>query len=704
LKKLLLQKPLTKITINDITDDCGISRMTFYYHFKDIYDLDRLFFRGSESYVVGPTTTPQAAPELPDFVDYGDSIQDAKWRIEKGAWRTENGTRITDGAFSVRCAENLPQEGAAELHFAAASTETERYGVAFRTGEKELLLFVERESQCIILSEPCGSPIWKLELPHDYCHSALHRLTVRFDSSSTNTTAFFDTLRLPQLPASLGGSEFGYFASGKMIVGSTTFSRKHTRIHWPIPTTAVFQGSLYVSVPESGRYIAAFTGSTLPEPDLVVDGIPADVCVLHKTPGMVSVAADLFAGVHRLESASKAASCVTLFRAPDLQTEKLEAQLGPWDKQSGTAEYVDLELTAHLTFAEREEDWEAGVIFRASNLADGGEGQDKVLGTNFFIGYRLSVSDGYLRLWRHRYDQLLLKEVPVVVSDDVHLSVQVVGSIITCSLGGTAVLCFTDDSPIITGSVGFHTRRCSINGSELACTGKAPDRQEAVLPGNSAAFDLSTVKELPHSPLKGMNVAFLGSSVTRGHSAEGISFVEFMCKHNGCVYAKEAVDGTTIADTGSDSYVQRMLHSLKAEDKYDLFVCQLSTNDATQGRPLGKIENSFNLNDFDTSTVIGAVEYIICYAAKTWKCPVVFYSNPKFECSEYQKMVDALYQLQEKWGIGFIDLWNTLDANVPDYDLFMADAIHPTKAGYLKWWLPVMEQALYQVVTSKRIE
>ena len=39
LKKLLLQKPLNKITISDIAEDCGISRMTFYYHFKDIYDL-----------------------------------------------------------------------------------------------------------------------------------------------------------------------------------------------------------------------------------------------------------------------------------------------------------------------------------------------------------------------------------------------------------------------------------------------------------------------------------------------------------------------------------------------------------------------------------------------------------------------------------------------------------------------------------------
>ena len=39
LKNLLLKKPLDKITINDLTSDCGISRMTFYYHFKDIYDL-----------------------------------------------------------------------------------------------------------------------------------------------------------------------------------------------------------------------------------------------------------------------------------------------------------------------------------------------------------------------------------------------------------------------------------------------------------------------------------------------------------------------------------------------------------------------------------------------------------------------------------------------------------------------------------------
>lgn len=39
LKELLTEKPLDKITVTDLTEHCGVNRMTFYYHFKDIYDL-----------------------------------------------------------------------------------------------------------------------------------------------------------------------------------------------------------------------------------------------------------------------------------------------------------------------------------------------------------------------------------------------------------------------------------------------------------------------------------------------------------------------------------------------------------------------------------------------------------------------------------------------------------------------------------------
>lgn len=37
--KLLNEKPLSKITVKEIVDDCGINRNSFYYHFQDIPSL-----------------------------------------------------------------------------------------------------------------------------------------------------------------------------------------------------------------------------------------------------------------------------------------------------------------------------------------------------------------------------------------------------------------------------------------------------------------------------------------------------------------------------------------------------------------------------------------------------------------------------------------------------------------------------------------
>lgn len=39
LREELKTKPFNKITISDVTNRCGVNRMTFYYHFQDIYDL-----------------------------------------------------------------------------------------------------------------------------------------------------------------------------------------------------------------------------------------------------------------------------------------------------------------------------------------------------------------------------------------------------------------------------------------------------------------------------------------------------------------------------------------------------------------------------------------------------------------------------------------------------------------------------------------
>ena len=44
LKDLMAQRPLAKITVGDICDACDMNRKSFYYHFRDKYDLVNWIF------------------------------------------------------------------------------------------------------------------------------------------------------------------------------------------------------------------------------------------------------------------------------------------------------------------------------------------------------------------------------------------------------------------------------------------------------------------------------------------------------------------------------------------------------------------------------------------------------------------------------------------------------------------------------------
>ena len=57
LKKLLSQKPLDKITVIDIVEDCEVNRQTFYYHFQDIYDLVEWTYSNEATQAIGGKKT-----------------------------------------------------------------------------------------------------------------------------------------------------------------------------------------------------------------------------------------------------------------------------------------------------------------------------------------------------------------------------------------------------------------------------------------------------------------------------------------------------------------------------------------------------------------------------------------------------------------------------------------------------------------------
>ena len=57
LKEMMEEKSLSKITINDLTQSCGVSRQTFYNNFRDIYDLVEWIYLQDTEILVGKDVT-----------------------------------------------------------------------------------------------------------------------------------------------------------------------------------------------------------------------------------------------------------------------------------------------------------------------------------------------------------------------------------------------------------------------------------------------------------------------------------------------------------------------------------------------------------------------------------------------------------------------------------------------------------------------
>ncbi|MBR1686196.1 MAG: molybdopterin-dependent oxidoreductase [Clostridia bacterium] len=212
--------------------------------------------------------------------------------------------------------------------------------------------------------------------------------------------------------------------------------------------------------------------------------------------------------------------------------------------------------------------------------------------------------------------------------------------------------------------------------------------------GNPQHSNLVEVERMPgEDALRGKKVVFLGSSVTYG--VVGHSFVEDIAERYGCSAIKDAVSGTTLADISDDSYVAR-LRRMRVEKGADLFVCQLSTNDAWQGVELGDVD------DEDVHTVTGAIRAIDSLARDKFGCPVAFYPGAHFESDAYDQMVNRLKEIAEREGFAVIDLWNDRSFNnLPGsrYDDFMKDPVHPTLEGYSIWWTPRIALGLRRIIS-----
>jgi len=101
-KKLLNQYPLDKITVTDIVDDCGINRNTFYYHFRDIYDLlDEIIKEETDNVIKDPKSYGAWQDGLIDSLKFLTHNKKAIYHIYHSVRREQLGPYISETIGSL---------------------------------------------------------------------------------------------------------------------------------------------------------------------------------------------------------------------------------------------------------------------------------------------------------------------------------------------------------------------------------------------------------------------------------------------------------------------------------------------------------------------------------------------------------------------------------------------------------------------------
>ena len=235
-----------------------------------------------------------------------------------------------------------------------------------------------------------------------------------------------------------------------------------------------------------------------------------------------------------------------------------------------------------------------------------------------------------------------------------------------------------------------------------------------------------------NNAMTGHEMFFLGSSITKGSGSDEYSFADYIRERNGAKVTKEAVSSTTMSGPDvADSYVSRLANYPFSGYYPDVFVCQLSLNDSflKNNIDIGELpEIDFDsLSDADleslyegATTVAGSIAYITAFAYKKWPdCQVVFFTVRNNGGKKYAEMRTLLYEAKAKYGkyalsykdlagegatgfedrnrIEIIDMWSVsalTNIKGNNYCMYMNDANHPKKAGYLYQWTPVFESSL----------
>ena len=196
-----------------------------------------------------------------------------------------------------------------------------------------------------------------------------------------------------------------------------------------------------------------------------------------------------------------------------------------------------------------------------------------------------------------------------------------------------------------------------------------------------------------NSILKGRSVLFLGDSIVsseRDTSLFYCGWAERIGVVNGMDYVNNGKSGATFSTKKTNRIVSNL--TTTGRPTFDYIITNGGVNDAWMSAPVGKMSNSFWIEDFDITTFAGALEEFFFYTREIYPSAIVGYictfSMPSATGGNVATpgaYYDVAKQICNKWGVHCLDLYTNTEfcKNVlkTDTTTYLADHVHPNGAG-----------------------
>ena len=199
-----------------------------------------------------------------------------------------------------------------------------------------------------------------------------------------------------------------------------------------------------------------------------------------------------------------------------------------------------------------------------------------------------------------------------------------------------------------------------------------------------------------YETLKGKTAAFLGDSICmastfdKEHQWWGwAGRIDRDCGF--ASYVNKGCDGASVSDCRKQNRVIFQLERIK-DMNFDYLMLHGGVNDAWDSREVGKMTDSFAVENFDISTYAGGLEELF-YTAKKYfpNTKIGFIVNFRSistigRLSDMTEYFETAIKICEKWNIPYLDLFfdDDFNENILEYKTKnkLADFIHPNSAGY----------------------